>query len=155
MLHLGSVCVCVSVCVCHLQRVRAKEKMEIQSSKSNNREWAEMRDERMRERGRGWRRGRVDSRTLGNESAALVMKWTDRESLRGWREEDGEDSRSWSQNSADVDERYFSHVGAVCLSAENIIYFSLLVDYDTQEAHHSKQASCTCYGLKWYCWLHL
>lgn len=52
--------------------------MEIQQSKSNNREWAEMRDER--ERGRGDESKRedeeaaVNSRTLGNESAALVMK---------------------------------------------------------------------------------
>lgn len=119
--------------------------MEIQQSKSNNREWAEMRDER--ERGRGDESKRedeeaaVNSRTLGNESAALVMKWNDRESLRGWREGDGEDGRSWSH---DGDERCVSRVGVGCLSAANIVYVFSFGEL------HSRGASLQTSLLHWF-----
>lgn len=98
-----------------------------------NREWKSNKAKAITESGQKWEMrewGRedeskrededaaVNSRTLGNESAALVMKWNDRESLRGWREGDGEDSRSWNH---DGDERYFSRVGVGCLSAANAV----------------------------------
>lgn len=81
----------------------------------------------MIERGRGWRHGRVDTRTLVNESAALVMNWTDRESFRGWRDGDGDDSRSWSQYSAHGDEKYFSGVGVFFAQMSYTFLFWLIV----------------------------
>lgn len=77
----------------------------------------------------------VNSGTLGNEKAVLVMKWNDRESLGGLREGDGENSRSWSHEG---DERYFSQAGTLYLFFVWILSFFgcfFWFWYGTQETH--------------------
>lgn len=114
-----------SVCECQsLREWQLKKEWKYKTAKA-------ITENASNERGRGWRRGRVDSRTLGNESAALVMKRTDRE-LKGMK-----GGRRWRQQELKPMQterkRCFSHVGVVFLPAQNIIYFSLLLDCDTQE----------------------
>lgn len=74
-----------SVCECQsLREWQLKKEWKYKTAKA-------ITENASNERGRGWRRGRVDSRTLGKESAALVMKRTDRE-LKGMK-----GGRRWRQ----------------------------------------------------------